>query len=238
MDFLFRGSLARCIWAATLGMLVMCSAQAGSDGGSAVDFTRSFLEKYPRFRAEGVMTSTLPGRPPYRCRVEMVFDKKDSVLFTYNTDGAKNIIPYDFDYQDKRLKETIYNRDRTQVVKTTDVGAPTRTIFNFVWDILREAEQGVGFNSLLFNGLMSINREDAGKGTRITLNRRIPAIPVEKVRFTFDSEDRLKGIEISQGDGSTHRIDIRRFRPNPDDDDGKPESKVESKPEKAAPPRH
>ncbi len=114
------------------------------------------------------MMSTLPGKPPYRCRVEMVFDKADSVPFSYNTDGSKNIIPYDFDYQDHRLKETIYNRDRSQVIKTTDVGAPTRTIFNFVWDLLHETEHGAGFNSLLFNGLMSINREDAGKRTRIT----------------------------------------------------------------------
>lgn len=193
------------------------SAQAGSDSGSALDYTRSFLERYPRFRAEGLMTSSLAGRPPYRCKVEVTFDKADSVFFEYNTDGAKNIIPYDLDYADHRLEETIYNRDRSEIIKSTVVGAPMRTIFNFVWDLLREAEEGVGFKSLIFNGLMSLNREDNSKGTIITLHRRIPAGPVEMVRFTFDDDQRLKRIDITQSEGNQHKIEIRRFRGIPAD---------------------
>lgn len=202
-------------------LLAVGSARAGADSGSAGDFVRSFLEEYPRFKAEGVMTSTLAGRPPYRCRVEMAFDKTDSVLFEYNTDGAKNIIPYDYAYADHKLRETIYNRDRSQVKSQTEIGAPTRTVFNFVWDLLYEAEHGAGFNSFLFNGLMSIKRDDPPKGTVITLQRRIPAGPVEKVVFTFDDERRLKRLEIKQGDGSGHRIDIRRFRANAVDKESK-----------------
>ena len=205
-----------------LALSALCllpSAQAGSDSGSALDYTRSFLERYPRFRAEGIMTSSLPDRPSYRCKVEVTFNKADAVLFEYNTDGAKNIIPYDLDYANHRLEETIYNRDRSEIIKSTVVGAPMRTIFNFVWDLLREAEQGVGLNSLIFNGLMSLNREDNAKGTIITLNRRIPAGPVEMVRFTFDDEQRLKRIDIKQSEGNQHKIEIRRFRGSSADND-------------------
>jgi len=106
------------------------------------------------------------GKPPYRCRIEVVFDKQDAVLFSYNTDASKNIIPYDYNYADRRLRETIYNRDRSQIVSTTEVGAPNRTVFNFVWDLLREAEQGAGLNSLVFTGLMSLDRDDSKRGTR------------------------------------------------------------------------
>jgi hypothetical protein len=225
MVFRMTGRQVCCFLAVALGMLVVISARAGDDGGSALDFVRSFLERYPRFRAEGIMTSTLVGKTPYRCKVEMLFDKTDSVLFSYNTDESKNIIPYDFAYADHRLRETIYNRDRSQILKSTELGAPMRTVFNFVWDLLHEAEHGAGFNSFLFNGLMSIERNDLAKGTIITLHRRIPAGPVEVVVFTFDSDQRLRRIEITQGDGAQHRIDIRKFRIEP------PEVK-------APPPRH
>lgn len=177
-----------------------------------MDFVRSFLQKYPRFHAEGTMTSSLTGRTPYRCRVEMVFDKKDAVLFSYNTDASKNIVPYDYAYANRHLKETVYNRDRTEVLKSAEVGAPNRTVFNFVWDLLGEAETGAGFNSLLFNGLMGIARENSRKGTVISLRRRIPAGPVETVRFTFDPDQKLRTVEITLGNGDRHRIDIRRFR--------------------------
>lgn len=178
-----------------------------------MDFVRGFLAKYPRFRAEGTMTSTLKGRPPYRCRVDMTFNKKDSVLFRYNTDAAKNIVPYDYAYADRGLQETVYNRERTEVTKSVEVGAPNRTVFNFVWDLMREAEQGAGFNSMLFNGLMSLNKETVKKNTTLTLRRRIPAGPVERVDFLFDDDQRLKLLEIKLSNGDRHRIEIRRFRP-------------------------
>jgi len=235
MDFRKTSSRFCCFLVLIVGMSLVASAKAGSDAGSALDFVRSFLQQYPRFQAEGVMTSSLVGKAPYRCKVEMVFDKTDSVLFSYNTDAAKNIIPYDLAYADHRLRETVYNRDRSQELKSTVIGAPMRTIFNFVWDLLHEAEHGVGFNSLLFNGLMSMDREDFAKGTKVTLHRRIPAGPVEMVRFTFDNEQRLKRIEITQGDQSQHRIEIRRFRSDPID----PKNEDSPKPkEKALPSRH
>lgn len=229
MDFRNTSRWSCCLLVLVLGVLFISSAGAGSDGGSALEYTRNFLERYPRFRAEGVMTSSLVDRAPYRCKVEVEFDKSDSVLFSYNTDAAKNIIPYDLAYANHQLRETVYNRDRSQEIKSTVVGAPMRTIFNFVWDLLREAEQGVGFNSLVFNGLMSIDRQDFEKGTTITLHRRIPAGPVEKVLFTFDSEQRLKKIEITQGDRSQHRIDIRKFRRNPTGSDQEESTKPKEK---------
>lgn len=200
----------------SLGLLALAccvpifSARAGGD--DAIDFVRSFLEKYPRFRAEGMMTSSLKGRAPYRCRVDMSFDKKDAVLFRYNTDAAKNIIPYDYAYEDRTLKETVYNRERTEVLSSVEVGAPNRSMFNFVWDLLREAEQGVGLRSLLFNGLMNLEKESGKKSTSLTLRRRIPAGPVETVHFVFDDDQRLRMMEIKLSNGNQHRIEIRKFR--------------------------
>ncbi len=198
-----------------LALSLAVPARAGGDGDSALDFARSFLQKYPKFQAEGVMTSTLVGKPPYHCRVAMAFNKTNAVLFSYNTDASKNIIPYDYAFADHALKETVYNRERTQVLHTEEIGAPTRTVFNFVWNLLYEAEHGAGFSSLLANGLMSINRDDTSRGTRIILRRRIPTGPVDKVRFQFDDESKLKSIEITQGDGTVHKIDIRKFRAEP-----------------------
>lgn len=214
---LFSRKSGRChwvvfLWLYTLGVL---SVQAGGEGGSVTDFARAFLLKYPQFRAEGTMTTTLAGKPPYRCRIAIVFNRPESVLFSYNTDAVKNIIPYDLLYKDKEVRETVYNRDRTTIQKTDLLGSPTRTLFNFVWDVLGEAEHGAGFRSLIFNGLMSMERKDSVKGSKITLSQRIPAGPVSTVVFTFDGDKRLRTVEIKQGDGTSHRIEIRRFRGEP-----------------------
>jgi len=211
----WMGRLGRYFTAMLLGLTFLSSARAGSDGESVADFTAGFLQRYPQFRAEGTMTSSLIGKLPYRCKVSIVFLKGESVLFSYNTDGVKNIIPYDFAYKDHNVKETIFVRDRTQIQQTDMLGAPTRTLFNFVWDLLYEAEHGAGIHSLLFNGLMSVTRQELGKGTKITMDRRIPAGPVEKVVFTFDGDQKLRMIDILQGDGSSHRIELRRFRAEP-----------------------
>lgn len=222
------GRIPRGFFAAFIALACLVSAHAGGEDGNALDFVRAFLQEYPRFRADGTMTSTLVGKPPYRCRVEMVFDKQDAVLFSYNTDASKNIIPYDYNYADRRLQETVYNRDRSQVVKTTEVGAPNRTVFNFVWDVLREAEQGAGLNSLVFTGLMSLDRDDSKRGTTLILRRRIPAGPIESVKFTFDDDKRLRLIDIVQGNKDQHHLEIRRFRKISGDTDSP----------KPAPPRH
>jgi hypothetical protein len=92
------------------------------------------------------------------------------------------------------------------------VGAPHRTIFNFVWDLMRESEQGAGFNSLLFTGLMSLEKETTKKNTTLVLRRRIPAGPVETVRFVFDDDARLRSLDIKLSNGDQHKIEIRRFR--------------------------
>ncbi len=210
------GQLSRCL-AAVLLSLPFFSILAGGEEGDGMDFVRSFLQQYPRFRAEGTMTSTLTGRAPYRCRVDLTFDKTDSVLFRYNTDASKNIVPYDYAYADRRLNETVYNRERTEVLKSIDVGAPNRSIFNFVWDLIHEAEHGAGFNSLVFNGLMSLEKESAKKTTTLVLRRRIPAGPVETVHFVFDDDQRLRMLEIKLSNGDRHRIELRRFRLNPPD---------------------
>lgn len=188
---------------------MVTSARAGGD--SSLDYVREFIERYPNFSAEGTMISTLPGKPPYRCRIEIVFKEKGAVTFLYNTNAAKNIIPYDYAYAERKLTETIYNRTRTETVSETEVGAPNRTVFNFVWDVLKEAKKGAGFRTFVLNGLMSIERQDANKRTRITLERRFPSIPVKSVVFTFDASQQLKFLNITQADGATHRIEIQRF---------------------------
>jgi len=204
--------LPRIILASLLFLLSLAAgAQAGGTG--ALDYVKKFLGHYPKFEAEGVMVSTPPSpNPPYRCRIEIHFNKGEGMKFFYNTDGAKNVIPYDYVYANRHLKETVYNRDRTQVLKKGDVGAPTSMIFNFIWDLLDEIEDGAGARSLVLNGLMSVEETENLRGAQITLKRRLPILPVEKVVFTFDRDQRLRGLQILQSDGTVHRIDIRRFR--------------------------
>ncbi len=196
---------------ALLSLALLAATHARAGGDSSLDYAREFITRYPNFTAEGTMTSTLPGKPPYRCRIEIVFKEEGSMKFLYNTNAAKNIIPYDYAYAGRKLTETVYNRTRTETVSETEVGAPNRTVFNFVWDLLSESQKGAGFRSLVLNGLMSVERQEANKRTRITLERRFPTIPVKSVVFTFDANQQLKFLNITQADGATHRIEILRF---------------------------
>lgn len=196
-----------------LGWLALGSSMAHAGGENSLQYVRDFLTTYPAFRAEGTMTSVLPGKEPYRCRMEILFKKGGIMEFRYNTNGAKNIIPYDYFFENQRLWELIFNRDRSTLISKTEVGAPTRTLFNFVAELLEEAEKGAGLRSLVFNGLMSVEQNLVADQTQMTLERRFPGIPVKLVTFSFDEEKRLKSLKILQADGSEHRIVIRRFRP-------------------------
>lgn len=190
-------------------MLLPPLARAGGEG--SLDYVRSFLDTYPAFRAEGTMTTTMPPNRTYRCRVLIVFQKGKSMKFSYNTDASRDIIPYDYLYEDRKLTETIYIRDRSKVESTTDIGAPTRLVFGFVWDLI-EAESNANLQGFIFNGLMSVEQNDLPKRTQIVLKRRLPGIPVEKAVFLFDDDKRLRTLEIEQSGNIKHKIDIRRFR--------------------------
>ncbi len=175
-----RKILHRLLAVAALLMLLPHFARAGGEG--SLDYVRSFLDTYPAFRAEGTMTTTMPPNRTYRCRVLIVFQKGKSMKFSYNTDASRDIIPYDYLYEDRKLTETIYIRDRSKVESTTDIGAPTRLVFGFVWDLI-EAESNANLQGFIFNGLMSVEQNDLPKRTQIVLKRRLPGIPVEKAVF-------------------------------------------------------
>lgn len=207
-----RSSLPRLCGIALL-WLTGCLTEAQAGGEGSMEFVRTFLERHPSFKAEGVMTSTLSDhKAPYRCRIEIDFTKPGTLDFRYNTDAARHIIPYDFVFAQKKLTETIYNRERSEILSRKELGAPTRTLFNFVADLLGEAEKGAGLKSLLFNGLMSVSESESSRRTQITLERRLPIIPIKTVHFTFDDDLRLRGLHILQADGSEHRLEVRRFR--------------------------
>ncbi len=214
--------LAACVFVA----LFASPSYAGSE--STPDFVRRFLQRHPSFDAEGIMTSSLSGRPPYRCRVEISFRKDSGVTFRYNTNAARNIIPYDFIYRDRHLTEKVFNRERSAILSDRELGPPNRTVFNFVWDVMRESSQGAGFKSLLLSGLMSDSREDSPGRTDISLERRFPVIPIQRVIFSFDADLRLKSLRIFLADGSTHRIDIRRFRDISPSSESAPTSREDS----------
>jgi hypothetical protein len=201
--------LHRLLAVATLLMLLPPLARAGGEG--SLDYVRSFIEAYPAFRAEGTMTTTMPPNKTYRCRVAIVFQKGKSMKFSYNTDASRDIIPYDYLFEDRKLTETIYNRDRSKTESSTDIGAPMRLVFGFVWDLL-EAESNANLQGFIFNGLMSVDQIDLAKRTQIVLKRRLPGIPVEKAVFLFDDDKRLRTLEIEQSGNIKHKIDIRRFR--------------------------
>jgi len=210
----FPGCNLRLALLTGIGWILMgtpADARAGED--APVNFAREFLAEYPNFRAEGTMTSALAGRPPYRCRFELEFSRAGGLTFRYNTDAARDIIPYDYRWADRRLRETVYNRQRTEILEEKEVGAPIRSLFNFVGDLLGEIEHGPGVKSLLFNGLMSMKQVEIHERIHLVLARRFPGVPVQEIQFGFDAAKRLRSIRISLTNGNEHLLEIRRFRP-------------------------
>lgn len=197
--------------------MVGLSAASGKAGeGDSLGYVREFLTEYPDFIADGTMTSNLVNpTATYRCRVEIRFRKTEGMTFRYNTHGARNIIPYDYEFADKQLTESIYNRDRSELLERKVIGAPTRSLFNFVWEVVQEAEKGAGVRSLILGGLMSVEQTTGKDRSQIVLERRFPGIPIQKVSFLFDDERRLRGIDILRADGGAHHLLIRRFRRMP-----------------------
>ncbi len=135
-----------------------------------------------------------------------------------NTDALQNIVPYDHASADRRLNETVYNRERIEVLKSIDVGAPNRSILTSCESLIHGAGACErASTSLVFNGLMSLEKNPQKRPTTLVLAPPYSAGPVETVHFVFDDDQRLRMLEIKLSNGDRHRIELRRFRLNPPD---------------------
>ncbi len=172
--------------------------EAGAD-----DFIRAFLREQPRFRIAGAITIKQPGKPPVECGARIRFDRDTGAVFAYNTTGGEPE-PYDFYFWNKNLALFVYNRDRSAVVKSEWLGAPFRPAFGFIWDVLREAEKGAGFRTLLFSGLMRMEMHARGGITEIFFVKRFGPISVEKISFVFDKNYRLRSMLLTETGGATY----------------------------------
>lgn len=167
------------------------------------DFIRAFLREQPRFRITGTITIKQPGKPPVECGARIRFDRHTGAVFAYNTTGDEPE-PWDFYFWNKNLALFVYNQDRSTVVKSEWLGAPYRPAFNFIWDVLREAEKGAGFRTLLFSGLMQMDMHTHGSITEIFFVKRFGPISVEKIAFVFDENYRLRSMQLTESSGATY----------------------------------
>lgn len=198
------------ILAALLLSLWQVQAGEGEPKPEIREFLNAFLKEHPRFRASGVLVSQEPGKPPVTCGARATFDRTAGAVFAYNTNAEKEAKdPYDFYYWNRTLTLLVYDRGRSTLEKREEVGAPYRSLFNFVWDVLKEAESGPGVKSLIFSGLMHAEIESRRDRTQITFHRRFGALPVRYLLFEFDRKRRLKTMTIVEGDGSSHIFHVR-----------------------------
>lgn len=174
------------------------------------DFLRAFLREQPRFRVAGTLTIRKPGKTPVECGARMRFDRTTGAVFAYNTTGDEPE-PYDFYFWNKNLALFVYDRDRTKVVKSEWLGAPYRPAFNFVWDVLREAEKGAGLRTLLFSGLMRMDMRSQGGVTEIFFVKRFGPISVEKISFAFDENYRLRSMLLTENSGATYAFKTKKY---------------------------
>ncbi len=184
-------------------MLFPLQADDKGEAAGADDFIREFLREQPRFRISGIITIKKPGKPPVECGARIRFDRNTGAVFAYNTTGDEPE-PWDFYFWNKNLALFVYNRDRSTVVKSEWLGAPYRPAFNFIWDVLREAEKGAGFRTLLFSGLMQMDMHTHGGITEIFFVKRFGPISVEKISFTFDENYRLRAMQLTESTGATY----------------------------------
>ena len=202
-----------CLLTLLAGAFLACDivqAGEGEPGPDVREFLSAFLQEHPRFRASGILTSQEPGQKPVACGARATFDRESGAVFAYNTNGEKDAKdPFDFYYWNRSLTLLVYDRTRSERLKHEDLGAPYRTVFNFVWDVLKEAESGPGFKSLIFSGLMHMEIETRRDGTRLSFERRLGALPVREIVFTFDRKRRLKTMTIIEGNGSSHLFQVR-----------------------------
>lgn len=166
-------------------------------------FIREFLREQPRFRITGSITIRQPGKPPVECGARIRFDSDTGAVFAYNTTGDEPE-PYDFYFWNKNLALFVYSQDRSTVVKSEWLGAPYRPAFNFIWDVVREAEKGAGFRTLLFSGLMQMDMQTHGGITEISFVKRFGPLSVEKISFVFDENYRLRSMQLTESSGATY----------------------------------
>lgn len=199
---------------AVLLLLVAWLAGASADdkGPEATpnDFIKAFLSEQPRFRVRGTFTIKKPGQPPIECGARLRFDRDVGAVFAYNTTGDEPE-PYDFYFWNNSLALFVYDRERTTIVKSELLGAPYRTAFCFIWDILREASKGAGVRTFLFSGLMRMEMTTHGGETEITFVKRFGPISVEKISFSFDEGYRLRAMQLVETNGNTYSFKTSSF---------------------------
>lgn len=173
-------------------------------------FIRTFLEEQPRFKVAGTFTIKQPGKPPVECGARLRFDRENGAVFAYNTTGA-DVEPYDFYFWNKNLALFVYDRQRTTVTKAEWLDTPYRMAFNFVWDVLREAEKGAGFHTLLFSGLMRMELRSRGGLTEVLFLKRFGPMSVEKITFVFDSAYHLRSMQLEEANGAVYSFKAQTY---------------------------
>ena len=192
--------------------LITTAARADDKGPEAKpsDFIRAFLAEQPRFRVKGTFTIRKPGQPPVECGARLRFDRDVGAVFAYNTTGDEPE-PYDFYFWNNSLALFVYNRDRTEIVKSELLGAPYRPAFSFIWDVVRESAKGPGVRTFLFSGLMRMEMTAQSSGTEITFDKRFGPISVEKISFSFDEGYRLRSMLLVETGGTTYSFKTVTF---------------------------
>lgn len=172
---------------------------------------KAFLREQPRFRAAGIFTSKVPGKPPVICGARIRFDKDVGTVFSYNTTGEE-LEPYDFYFWNRTLALFVYDRGRENILKSEIQGAPLRTVFNFVWDILDEAEEGAGLKTLVFSGLMQMTLDESGETIKIVFRKRMFPLPVKEINFVLNKDYELAEMNLTESNGSSHSFVVQQFQ--------------------------
>jgi len=206
----FRAGLC---WAILL-LSGICLGYSGETAPAPRDMEtiiKAFLREQPRFRAAGIFTSKVPGKPPVVCGARIRFDKEVGAVFSYNTTGEE-LEPYDFYFWNRTLALFVYDRGRENILKSEIQGAPLRTVFNFVWDILDEAEEGAGLKTLVFSGLMQMTLDESGETIKIVFRKRMLPLPVKEITFVLNKDYELAEMNLTESNGSTHSFVVQQFQ--------------------------
>jgi hypothetical protein len=199
-------------WLAVVALAALGSVWADDKGPemTAHDFVRAFLREQPRFRITGTLVTRKVNQPVVECGAKLRFDRELGAAFAYNTTGAGDW-PYDFYYWNRTLHLFVYDTDRTTLIKAETLGAPYRTAFNFVWEVLREAEEGAGLTTLIFNGLMHLEVKPRPGGAEVLFTRRFGPLAVKRISFVFDDAYRLRSMALEETDGDTYHFKAQTF---------------------------
>jgi hypothetical protein len=203
-------------WLAALAVFGTGLGRADEKGPEAqpLDFVRAFLREQPRFRITGTLVTRKVNQPVVECGAKLRFDREVGAAFAYNTTGAEDW-PYDFYYWNRTLHLFVYDTHRTTVIKAETLGAPYRTAFNFIWDVLREAEEGAGLTTFVFNGLMQMAVKARPDGAEVVFTRRFGPVSVKKISFVFDEAYRLRTMFFEETDGDTYFFKAQTYEKMP-----------------------